>query len=67
MSVVAMNPIVSFLALSGGLFAVAAVGTVSEDPRRLCFPESEYMNDFVKTVLRCGRARAVDAIDCVVI
>jgi hypothetical protein len=33
--VVAMNPRVSFLALSGDLFAVASVGTASEDPTRL--------------------------------
>jgi hypothetical protein len=65
--VVVVKVRVSSRVLSGDLFAVAAVGTASEDPRRLCFPESEYMNDFVKTVLRCGRARAVDAIDCVVI
>jgi hypothetical protein len=38
--------------LPGDVFAVATVGTASEDPKHLCFPESEYMNVFAKTVLR---------------
>jgi hypothetical protein len=59
MSGVAMKARESSRVLSGDLFAVATVETASEDPKHLCFPESEYMNIFAKTVLRCGRARAV--------